>query len=157
MEHNEKIGMFAEWLFHFDDIITDQRWTLGPFRNKVVQSGLENMDALLIGEVPSETAAMHCVIGSNSTAAQSDDNVSDMGETHRKAITSKSRQGAMARLRTFFQTTEANGDHQCVGIVARSTDQAGSGVLLNRLVQPFSKMDNVVLTIEVRMTFQGVS
>jgi len=156
MEHQEGILVAAEWLFHYKDITTGRRWTLGPFRNKVVQGGLENMAALLIGEVPSETAAMHCVIGSNSTAAQSDDNVSDMGEVFRKAITSKSRQGAMARLRTFFQTSEANGDHQCVGIVARSTDQAGSGVLLNRLVQPFSKTDNAVLTIEVRIAFQGV-
>jgi len=157
MKHTYQIGVAAEWLFHYKDTTTGRRWTLGPFRNKVVQSGLENLAALLIGEVPSETAAMHCVIGSNSTAAQSDDDVSDMGETYRKAITSKSRQGAMARLRTFFQTTEANGDHQCVGIVARSTDQAGSGILLNRLVQPFSKAGNTVLTIEVRMTFQEVS
>jgi len=151
------ITVNAEWLFYFEDVITKKKWTEGPFSNKVVQNGLENMAALLIGEVPSETAAMHCVIGSNSTAAQSDDDVSDMGENYRKVITSKSRQGAMARLRTFFQTNEANGDHQCVGIVARSTDQAGSGVLLNRLVQPFSKAGNTVLTIEVRMTFQEVS
>jgi len=157
MKHTYQIGISAEWLFHYKDITTGQRWTLGPFRNKVVQGGLENLAALLIGEVPSETAAMHCIVGANSTAAQSDDDVSDMGETYRKAITSKSRQGAMARLRTFFQTSEANGDHQCVGIVARSTDQAGSGVLLSRLVQPFSKSENTVLTVEVRMTLQEVS
>jgi hypothetical protein len=157
VKHTYQIGITAEWLFHYKDITTGRRWTVGPFHNKVVQGGLENLAALLICEVPSETAAMHCVIGSSSTPAQLNDTVANMGEVFRKAITSKSRQGAMARLRTFFQTTEANGDHQCMGIVARSTDQAGSGVLLNRLVQPFSKASNTVLTIEVRWSFQGVS
>jgi len=157
MEHQESILVTAEWLFYYEDAITGQKWTLGPLKNKVVQGGLENLAALLIGEVPSETAAMYCVIGSNSTPAQINDTVVNMGEVFRKAITSKSRQGAMARLRTFFQTNEANGNHQCVGIVARSTDQAGGGVLLNRLVQPFSKTSNTVLTIEVRFVFQGVS
>lgn len=157
MNHNEKIGIFAEWIFEYEDIHTGHKWTRGPYKNKVVQSGLENLAALLIGEVSSTTAAVHCVIGSSAVAAAIDDDIIDMGETVRKAITSKSRQGAMARLRTFFGTAEANGDHQCVGIVARSTDLADSGVLLNRLVQPFSKSSNTNLTIEVRMTFQGVS
>lgn len=157
MEHNEKISIVAEWFFYFENVITGKKWVEGPFCNKVVQGGLENLAALFIGEVPSETAAMHCVIGSSSIPAQLNDTVASIGEVTRKAITSKSRQGAMARLRTFFQSTEANGNHQCVGIVARSTDQAGSGVLLNRLVQPFSKAVNTVLTIEVRWTFQGVS
>jgi len=156
MKHTYQIGVSAEWIFLYEDTTTGRKWTLGPFRNKVVQSGLENLAALLIGEVPSETASMHCVIGSSSTPAQSNDTVASMGEVFRKAITSKSRQGAMARLRTFLQTNEANGDHQCVGIVARSTDQSGSGTLLNRLVQPFSKSSNAVLTIEVRFVFQGV-
>lgn len=157
MEHQESILITAEWLFYYEDINTGQKWTLGPFKNKVVQGGLENLAAILIGEVPSETAAMHCVIGSDSTPAQTNDTVASMDEVFRKAITSKSRQGAMARLRTFLQTSEANGNHQCVGIVARSTDAPGTGVLLNRFVQPFSKAANTVLTIEVRWTFQGVS
>lgn len=157
MEGYEKIEVCADWLFHYEDIATGYKWTQGPYRNKVVQLGLENLAALLIGEVSSTTAAVHCVIGSSAVAAAIDDDITDMGEVTRKAITSKSRQGAMARLRTFFGTAEANGDHQCVGIVARATDQAGSGALLNRLVQPFSKADNTNLTIEVRWTFQGVS
>lgn len=153
----EKTGVLAEWLFHYEDVVTGAKWTLGPFRNKVVQGGLDNMASLLIGENPSTTAAMHCVIGSNSAAAATTDTIATMTEVARKAITSKSRTGAMARLRTFFGTSEANGNHQCVGIVARSTDAAGSGTLLNRLVQPFSKTSSTVLTIEVRWTFQGVT
>lgn len=157
MECFEKIEVCADWLFLYEDLDTGQKRTLGPYRNKVVQLGLENLAALLTGEVSSLTATTHCVIGNSAVAAATNDDIADMGEVARKAITSKSRQGAMARLRTFFSTSEANGDHQCVGIVARATDQAGSGVLLNRLVQPFSKASNTNLTIEVRMTFQGVS
>ena len=152
----EKTAVTAEWFFHYEDAMTGHKWTIGPIKNKVVQGGLENQAALLTGEVPSTTAAMHCVIGSSAVAATLNDDIADMSEVTRKAITSKSRQGAMARLRTFLQTTEANGNHQCVGIVARSTDAAGGGVLLNRLVQPFSKTSNTVLTIEVRWTFKEV-
>jgi hypothetical protein len=154
---NEIVGIYIDWLLHYEDIVTGRKWTLGPFRNKVVQGGLENMAALLIGEHPSETAAMHVVIGSNATAAQQNDDLTDMTEVARKALSSKTRSGAMARLRAFFTSTEANGDHQCLGIVARSTDVAGTGTLLNRLVQPFSKTAGTVLTIEVRWTFQGVT
>lgn len=152
----EKAAILCEWFFHYEDVTTGKKWTVGPHKNKMVQGGLENQAALMIGEVPSTTAAMHCVIGSSNTPAALDDDLSDMSEVIRKAITQKSRTGTMARLRTVFSTSEANGDHQCVGIVARSTDLAGSGVLLNRLVQPFSKAANTNLTIEVKMTFQGV-
>ena len=147
----------VEWLLHYRDINTGQEWFLGPYKNKVVQGGLDNLASLLIGESPTETAAMHMVIGSNATAAALGDDLTDMTEVARGVLISKSRTGAMARLRAFFAQDEANGDHQCLGVVARSTDQAGSGVLLNRLVQPFSKTVNTVLTIEVRWTFQGVS
>ena len=157
LDVKEKIEVCAEWLFRYEDVHTGQKWTLGPYKNKVVQLGLENLAQLMTGEVSSLTAATHCVIGSSAVAAASDDDITDMAEVTRKAITSKTRQGAMARLRTFFQSAEGNGDHQCVGIVARATDQAGSGVLLNRLVQPFSKAANTNLTIEVRISFQGVS
>ena len=157
MDYSENISITAEWFFHYEDIDTGRKWTEGHYKNKVVQSGLENLAALLIGEHPSPTAAMHCVIGSSSAPAQANNTLPDMGEVTRKVITSKSRQGAMARLRTFFGSDEANGDHQCVGIVARATDQVGSGVLLNRLVQPFSKASNTNLTIEVRWIFQGVN
>ncbi len=156
MEYSERIGMITEWFFHYEDMTVGRKWAVGPFYNKVVDGGLENLAALLVGEVSSETAAMHCVIGSSSTPAQADDTVADMGETFRKEITTKYRQGTTAKLRTLLQTTEANGDHQCVGIVARSTDQAESGVLINRLVQPFSKSNSTVLTIEVSFTFQEV-
>lgn len=153
----EKAAVIAEWLFHYEDVVTGQKWTLGPFENKVVQGGLDNQAALLIGEVSSSTAATHCVIGSSAVVAALNDGISNMGEVARKAITSKSRSGAMARLRTFLSTSEGNGNHQCLGLVARGTDMAGSGTLLNRLVQPFSKTSSTNLTIEVRWTNQGVS
>lgn len=155
--NREIIGISAEWLFHYEDIRTGRKWTVGPTKNKIVQGGLTNMASLLIGDRPSETAAMHCVIGSSDIPADISDTLTDMSEVARKAITSKSRTGTMARLRTMFGTSEGNGDHQCVGIVARSTDAAGSGTLLNRLVQPFSKTDSAVLIIEVRWTFTGVN
>lgn len=156
MQIKENVAVTAEWLFSYEDINTGHKWTIGPYRNKVVQTGLENLATLMTGEVSSLTAATHCVIGSSDVAAAIDDDVSDMGEVERLPITSKSHQGAIARLRTFFGSGEGNGDHECVGLVARATDQTGSGTLINRLVQPFSKASNQVLTIEVLWTFQGV-
>jgi hypothetical protein len=153
----EKIGVSVDWLLHYRDIHTGKEWTLGPYKNKVVQGGLDNLAALEIGEVSSLTAATHCVVGSSATAAETADALADMSEVARAVIVSKSRTGAIARLRTFFPSAEGNGDHQCLGIVARGTDVAGSGVLTNRLVEPFSKTSNTDLTIEVRWTFQGVS
>lgn len=150
------VGIVVDWLLRFEDMSIERGWVLGPYRNKVVQGGLENLADLIIGGVPSETAAAHIVIGSNSAPAQSDDDLSDIGEVARKALASKSRQGATARLRAFFLADEANGDHQCLGLVARSTDVAGTGTLLSRLVQPFSKDSNTVLTVEVRWTFTEV-
>ena len=156
LRRQEQIGVCAEWLFHYEEVATGEKWTLGPYKNTVVQGGLDNMAALLIGENPSTTAAMHCVIGSNATAAATTDTLTAMTEVARGDVTSKTRSGAIARLRAFFGTSEANGNHQCVGLVARSTDTAGSGVLLNRLVQAFSKTASTILTIEVRWTFAGV-
>lgn len=156
IEGSEIMPMSAEWLFHYRDVNTGQEWTEGPFINKITQGGFNNQAALFIGEVPSNTAAMHLVIGDNAVAALLDDDIADMGEVTRKAIASKTRTGSLVRLRAFFLATEANGDHECIGIVARSTDVAGSGELLNRLVQPFSKSSNTVLTVEVKWNFQGV-
>lgn len=125
-------------------------------KNRITNGGLANMAALLIGEHPSDTSAMHIVIGSNATQAQDNDTITSMGEVLRKAIVSKSSTGGVARLRIFLQNTEGNGDHKCLGVVARSTDVAGTGDLLNRLVQPFSKASNQVMTIECRIIFQRV-
>ncbi len=156
IQRNEITGAVVEWLFHFRDVDTGKQWTEGPYNNKVVQGGLENLASLLIGEVTSDTAVTHVVLGDSAVAAAINDDITAMGEVIRKDITSKTRSGAMARFRTFFQTAEANGDFACVGLVARGTNVPGSGVLLNRLVQPFSKASNTVMTVEVRWIHQGV-
>ncbi len=156
MQIAEKAEIMAEWVIYFTDIHTGKISKFIKKNNKVVDGGLANMAALLIGEVPSGTAAMHCVIGASNTSAEDLDTITNMEETIRKSITTKTRTGGVARLRTVFFSHEANGDHQCLGIVARATDQAGSGELLNRLVQPFSKDDDHDMTIECRFIFQRV-
>lgn len=152
---SELATITADWSFHYRDINTGREWTQGPYKNKVVQSGLNNLASLLIGENSSETAAMHIILGCSEVSAQSTDEVADMGEVVRKVISAKTRTGSLARLRTFFQPNEANGDYHCVGVAARSTDVAGSGELLNRLVFPFSKTSNMVLSVEVKWNFVG--
>ncbi|MEN6349342.1 MAG: hypothetical protein ABFD08_08115 [Syntrophomonas sp.] len=156
LRRGETSPITAEWTFHFRDVVTGHEWTEGPFKNKITQGGLNNQAALFVGEVPSSTAAMHMVLGSNGTAAQLSDVIADMGETARKALASKTRSGSLARLRAYLTQNEGNGDHECVGLVARATDQAGSGELLNRLVQPISKTSRTVLTIEIKWTYEGV-
>lgn len=153
----ERVAVICEWLFHFEEPATGKKWTLGPFRNKVVTGGLENLAALLIGEVNSATAAMHTVMGTNSNAANVNDDLADIGETTRMVIASKTRSGAMAILKSYWGLSEGNGDYNCAGIVFRSTDTPNSGFLFNRIVQVVSKSETTTLMTETRVTFQEVT
>ena len=76
-------------------------------------------------------------------------------ESGRKIVSTKSRSGAMAKLRTFFITTEANGTWTEFGIFLAGTTVADSGTLLNRILPTggIAKTASTVLTIEVRITF----
>lgn len=148
--------MKVKWIFSFHDPITGEIFSSSSIENMIVQGGYENLASLLIGQEPSETAAMYCVIGANDTLAKESDTIENMDEVARKAITAKTCFGGTARFRTFFQTNEANGNHKCFGLVARGTEQPNSGILLNRLVVPFSKTENAAMTIEVRWDFKGV-
>lgn len=152
----EQTASCVEWLFEWEDIVTGRKWTERHI-NKVVQGGLDNLAALLIGEVNSATAVTHVVWGSNDTAALITDTLTNITEVGRKAATTKTRTNGLARLRFFLGSTEGNGDHECFGLIARGTDTAGTGTLLNRLVRPFSKTSAAVLTIEVRWNNTGVS
>lgn len=157
---NEYISITGEWTITTTTINPTTGLPINRSRkklkNRITNGGLANMAALLIGEYPSETGSMHIVIGSNAIPAQDNDTITSMGEVLRKPIVSKSRTGSTARLRAFLLNTEGNGDHKCLGVVARSTDVAGTGELINRLAQQFSKASNQVLTIECKIIFQRV-
>jgi hypothetical protein len=146
----ENMQMKVEWKFNYEDIETGEKWVDGPYKNKIVQGGLNNIAQLLIGEVSSSTAASHIVWGSNTAAATITDTIATMTEVGRQATTTKSRSNETAYLRTFLGSSTGNGNHKEIGLVARGTTASGSGVLLTRLVQSFSKTATQVLTIEVR-------
>lgn len=143
-----------EWVFYFYEPATGHQWQLGPYGNKITVGGLAMQARLLTGDVAdATTAAMHLALGTGTSPAQANDTKLQT-EITRKSITSKSYQGGLARLRTFFGVDEANGDWEESGIFGQSTDVIDTGVLINHLVQSFSKTSNTALTIEVRFIFE---
>lgn len=122
-------------------------------KNLITQTGLDFFASLLINEQTNDVP-FYITLGNGTKVAEvSDDKLQN--EMYRKIVTSKTRQSNMVRFRFFFSTNEANGDWQEYAVFAAGTENKDSGIMLNRLVSPVSKADNTVLTIEVKIIFQG--
>lgn len=146
---NDAIKITGEWLFYLDGQLVKRE------KNLIVQSGLNFLAALLIGE-QTNSIPFHLALGTGTTAPAATD-TKLVTEGLRKAVSSKQRQANMVRLRTFFLANEANGTWAEFGIFLAGTDQKDSGTLLNRIVPTggISKESNQVLTIECRLTFSA--
>lgn len=138
--------MRGDWLFYIDDQLVHEQ------KNLITLGGLGMLAALFIGE--QINVPFHLALGTGTTQPASTD-TKLVSEALRKPVSSKTRQGNMVRLRTFFQSQEANGTWNEFGIFVAGTDEIGSGTLFNRIVPTggISKASNQVLTIEVRITF----
>lgn len=135
------------WFFYYDN------GTVLKAENLITQSGLNYLASILVNEKTNDVP-MHLALGTGTASAKLED-VKLGNEGIRKVVSSKQRQGNMARIRAFFQAHEANGDWTEFGIFLSGTSTKDSGVLLNRLVTPISKASNQVLSVECRITISA--
>lgn len=144
---NEDLKVYGEWLFYENGRLIKKE------KNLIVTAGLNYLASLLTAE-NTNAMSIHLAYGTGTTAAAAGD-VKLETEGGRKAVTTKARSGAIAKLRTFLITTEAIGTWTEFGIFLAGTDAADSGTLLNRILPTggINKTANTVLTIEVRITF----
>jgi hypothetical protein len=144
---DEGIKVFGEWLFYLDGLLVRRE------KNLIVQSGLNFLAALLIGEQASDVP-VHLALGMGTAAPLAGD-TKLVAESLRKRVSAKTRQANMVRFRTYFLPIEANQTWQEFGIFLAGTDVPNTGTLLNRVVPSggISKASNQTLTVEVRITF----
>lgn len=150
MNVNENIGVSGHWLFTWQDQAGNA--TIREVKNIVVQSGLEALAALVVGEIPQENA-IFLALGTGTTVADHADTILEE-EGYRKIIASRSRFSSEIRFRFFFTVSEGNGDWSEAGVFLAGTEMPDTGHLLNRVLPPggVSKADNQTLTVEVRIS-----
>ena len=145
---NEPIAITGEWLFYLDGRLVKRE------KNLIVQAGLNFLAQLLIRENgQTNDIPFHLALGTGTTAPAATD-IKLVTEGLRKAVSAKTRQANMARLRTFFLPSEANATWYEFGIFLAGTATKDSGTMLNRIVPTggISKSAQQVLTIECRLT-----
>lgn len=147
MATKETVRVSGEWLFYLDGKLIKRE------KNLLVQSGLNYLAALLIAE-QTNSMSIHLALGTGTTAPAATD-TKLVTEGLRKAVSAKTRQANLVRLRTFFLASEANSTHYEFGIFLAGTATKDSGTLLNRIVPTggISKTSSTVLTVECRLTF----
>lgn len=145
----DNIKVCGEWLFYIDDRL------ILKHKNLITNLGLNILAKLLTGEIT--LSSMHLALGTGTTAPNATD-ISLENELIRKQVSSKISQDNYARLRTMFQSAEANGTWTEAGIFINGTDTIGTGTLFNRITPPggISKSSQQVLTIEIRLTFNNL-
>lgn len=147
MIEQEGIKVSGEWLFYLDGHLVKRE------KNLIVQAGLNFLASLLINET-TNSIPFHLALGTGTTAPAATD-TKLVAEGLRKAVSAKTRQANLVRLRTFFTSQEANSTWYEFGIFLAGTDARDSGTLLNRITPTggISKTAQQVLTVEVRITF----
>ncbi|MFZ5645820.1 MAG: hypothetical protein ACOY46_19865 [Bacillota bacterium] len=134
------IKVKGEWFFEYEGGRRE-----GPFSNFITAAGLAK-----IAEGIENYSAPYLVIGDDTASGET------IVETFRKAVSAVTRSGNVIRFRTQLLPGEANGNHQKVAIYTGAADTPGTGTMFNLLKQPWSKAANTVLTVEARITVQGV-
>ncbi len=149
MVTKEAVKVSGEWLFYLDGQLVKRE------KNLVVQSGLNFLAALLIAE-QTNSMSIHLALGTGTMAPAATD-TKLVTEGLRKAVSAKTRQANLVRLRTFFLASEANATWYEFGIFLAGTATKDSGTLLNRIVPTggISKTSSQVLTVEVRVTISA--
>lgn len=138
---DDLIKVTGEWYFQYDD-----GPVLGPFFNGFPAAGLAKIAECIEG-----FSAPFLVIGDDADAGYV------ITEVFRKAVSLVSRDGAVVRYRTQLLSAEAIGNHEKVSLFVEGTATAGTGTMLNLLTQSWSKASGSVVTVEVKITVQGVA
>ena len=131
----------GEWHFEYEDGTRE-----GPFFNSFPPEGLG-----WVGERMQSGASPYLVVGDDAVDGY------EISEAFRKPVSTIIRSGAQVRFRTQLLPSECNGDHTKACIYVEGADSPGTGIMLNMLARPWSKAINTTLTVECRVTVQGVS
>lgn len=129
----------GQWFFECNGQIS------GPFSNFVTSAGIAK-----IAESVKNLASPYLVVGDDTASGET------ITEVFRKAVSIITREENMVRFRTQLLPGEANGDHQKVSLFIEASDTPGTGTMFNLLKQPWSKAANSALTVECRITVEGV-
>lgn len=73
-------------------------------------------------------------------------------EVYRQQVSNVIRSGYLVRFRTQILAADCNGTHNKVCIYRNATGTAGTGTMMNCLVQPWTKTALMILTVEARFT-----
>lgn len=136
----DKFRVKAEWYFEHEDGSRQ-----GPFFNSFSPEGLTAI-AGSIQAFPSP----YLVVGDDTAGGYV------ITEVFRKPVSIVTQNDNVVRFRTQLLTNEGNGNHNKTSIFIGAADSPGTGVMLNLLNQLWSKTSHMILTVECRITVQGV-
>jgi len=138
---DDNLKVISEWYFEHEDGSRE-----GPFYNSFSPEGLAK-----IAELLQVASSPYLVIGDDTAPGFT------ITEAFRKPVSVVTRDDNVVRFRTQLLSTEANGDHQKTCIYVEASDTPGTGVMLNMLRQMWSKTNLMILTVECRITVEGVT
>ena len=134
----ETISLKSEWYLEYED-----GTVVGPLQNYVTSAGLGIAAQKVAG-----LSSPYLVIGDD--LAEGD----TIAEVFRKSVSVVTQLGNAIRLRTVLLAGEGNGQHQKTCIFTDATDAPGSGTMFNLLKVPWGKENQMILTVECRLTLQ---
>ena len=134
----ETMRLKSEWYLEYED-----GTVVGPLHNYVTSAGLGIAAQKVAG-----LSSPYLVIGDD--LAEGD----TIAEVFRKSVSVVTQLGNAIRLRTVLLAGEGNGQHQKTCIFTDATDASGSGTMFNLLKVPWGKENQMILTVECRLTLQ---
>ena len=134
----ETISLKSEWYLEYED-----GTVVGPLHNYVTSAGLG-----IAAHKVASLSSPYLVIGDD--LAEGD----TIAEVFRKSVSVVTQLGNAIRLRTVLLAGEGNGQHQKTCIFTDATDAPGSGTMFNLLKVPWGKENQMILTVECRLTLQ---
>jgi hypothetical protein len=135
---NDTISLKSEWYLEYED-----GTVIGPLQNYVTSAGLSIAAQRVAG-----LSSPYLVIGND--LAEGD----TITEVFRKSVSVVTQSGNAIRLRTVLLAGEGNGQHQKTCIFTDATDAPSSGTMFNLLKVPWGKENQMILTVECRLTLQ---
>lgn len=137
----DKLNVIGEWRFKYYDKHMNLLKDTGWLKNFITGAGLQKV-AECVETLPSP----YIVLGTDTDPGET------ITEYIRKQVVSTVRTGNVIRFRSIFLANEANTDFEKASLFYDATEIAGSGIMFNLLLQPFSKDSNTIMTVEVRVT-----
>jgi len=134
----DMIGLKSEWYLEYEDGMV-----IGPLKNYITSAGLNIAAQILVG-----MNSLYLVIGDDNAEGDT------IAEVFRKAVSVVTQSGNMIRFRTVLLAGEGNGQHQKTCLFTDATDAPGSGIMFNLLKVPWGKENQMILTVECRLTLQ---